>query len=186
MSLLPAEFLKNTAIHHIHDLPKKWLWFYIIILAIIISSICALPYFYIPISISTTGFIRPAQERSVIKSSITAIIDSIFCAEGSFVTQNQTIFTLQNYHIQQKLECKKLCFFGFRMCFFAFVKKNITKNLVVSKKLLSCRKYFYDTRHSTFDTRHSTFDIRHTALDTRQSTIGTRQSTKSYQFYKVG
>ena len=142
MPLLPAEFLKDTAIHHIHDLPKKWLWFYIIILVIIISSICALPYFYIPISISTTGFIRPAQERSVIKSSITAIIDSIFCAEGSFVAQNQTIFTLQNYHIQQKLECKKLCFFGFRMCFFAFVKKKINKKFGSFKKITILQKIF--------------------------------------------
>ena len=143
MPLLPAEFLKDTAIHHIHDLPKKWLWFYLVILAIIISSICALPYFYIPISISTTGFIRPAQERSVIKSSITAIIDSIFCSEGSFVTQNQTIFTLKNYTLQQKLENvnQQISLSTTKIKNLNLLIKNVANNKPIANELISLPMY---------------------------------------------
>lgn len=68
---------------------------YLTILFLLIMAIILLPLIYIDITITSQGIVRPETERSEIKSSITAYIDSIFITGGAEVHKGDTILTLR-------------------------------------------------------------------------------------------
>jgi len=75
--------------------------FFIIIFSIAILLI-ALPLAYIDITVRAQGIIRPANERTEIKSVISGIIDSVFYKEGSLVHEGAVILRFKDNITQTK------------------------------------------------------------------------------------
>ena len=64
---------------------------YWVILLIIILSISSLPFIKLDISVKSTGIIRPKDEKTELKSSISTTIDNIYFKEGDIVNNGDII-----------------------------------------------------------------------------------------------
>ncbi|MDZ4072123.1 MAG: HlyD family efflux transporter periplasmic adaptor subunit [Sediminibacterium sp.] len=90
--------------------------FYISLILIILIGLAMLPFCYVNVITRTEGIIRPFQERTVVRSLISATIQSVHCKDGSVVKKGDTLILFQqlNYraqkeYIAQKINnCKKL------------------------------------------------------------------------------
>lgn len=103
MSLLPSELISNSIDAYIAKHPTKSQKIYWVVLAAVVAVIVALPFVYVDVSVQDMGIIRPAAEKTEIKSPISEFVDSIFISEGSKVNQGDTILTFRtnasNYKI---------------------------------------------------------------------------------------
>jgi membrane fusion protein, peptide pheromone/bacteriocin exporter len=70
--------------------------FYVVILLLISSALCVLPFVKTSISIKTSGITRPANERTELKPALSGIIDSLFVNEGETVTQGQLLAAIKD------------------------------------------------------------------------------------------
>lgn len=78
--------------------PNRTSVVYLIILLLVIGSVASLPLIHANISVKTTGIIRPVNERTEVKSSISGIIDTIYYKDGDTVQPNTVLLKLQNNH----------------------------------------------------------------------------------------
>ena len=106
MTLLPSELISNSIDAYISKHPTKSQKIYWVVLAAVVAVIISLPFIYVDVSVQDVGIIRPAAEKTEIKSPITEFVDSIFISEGSKVNMGDTILTFRtnasnykiNYH----------------------------------------------------------------------------------------
>ena len=66
---------------------------YIITLAAIGATIVLLPFVYVDISVSSTGYIRPITEKTIVTASITEFVDSVYVKEGQTIQKGDIILT---------------------------------------------------------------------------------------------
>lgn len=69
---------------------------YWLLLVFVIGGVISLPFIKTTISTKATGFTRPINERTDIRSVITGIVDQVFYKEGDTVTEGATIAILKN------------------------------------------------------------------------------------------
>ncbi|GHV21936.1 hypothetical protein FACS189428_3170 [Clostridia bacterium] len=93
MSLVPAEFIKNSMDVYLHEHSSTSRKIYWLVLIAIVIALGSLPFIYVDVSVQDTGIIRPVTEKTEIKSSITELVDSIYVREGQTVNQGDTILT---------------------------------------------------------------------------------------------
>lgn len=74
--------------------PRQWLYW--IILTMVIASFSVLPFIKTTISIRTNGVIRPASERTEVKSMLSRHIDQLYVKEGDTVKQGQLIAMIKD------------------------------------------------------------------------------------------
>ena len=61
------------------EVKRKYFSIYWFILLLITGSAISLPFIYLDISIKSQGIIRPKDEKTEFKSSLSTTIDSIYC-----------------------------------------------------------------------------------------------------------
>ena len=66
---------------------------YLLVVGFIILVFVSLPFIDVDISVQDAGIIRPAVEKTEIKSSITERVDSVYVREGQALQQGDTILT---------------------------------------------------------------------------------------------
>ena len=106
MTLLPSELISNSIDAYISKHPTKSQKIYWVVLAAVVAAIVSLPFIHVDVSVQDAGIIRPAAEKTEIKSPITEFVDSVFICEGSKVNKGDTILTFRmnasnykiNYH----------------------------------------------------------------------------------------
>jgi len=106
MKLLPSELITNSIDAYISKHPTKSQKIYWVVLAAVVAAIVSLPFIHVDVSVQDAGIIRPAAEKTEIKSPITEFVDSVFICEGSKVNKGDTILTFRmnasnykiNYH----------------------------------------------------------------------------------------
>lgn len=69
---------------------------YIICLFLVTAGSVSLPFLYTDISVHASGLVRPAVERMYLRSPVSAMIDSIFCADGASVRMGDTLIRLRD------------------------------------------------------------------------------------------
>lgn len=90
--------------------------FYVSLILIVFFGLAMLPFCYVNVITRTEGIIRPFQERTVVRSLMSATIQSVHCEDGSTVKKGDTLilfqqlnYTAQKEYITQKINnCTKL------------------------------------------------------------------------------
>lgn len=84
--------------------------FYLSLILIVIFGLSMLPFCYVNVITRTEGIIRPFQERTVVRSLMSATIQSVHCKDGSIVKRGDTLIVFQqlNYAGQQKYITQKI------------------------------------------------------------------------------
>lgn len=78
---------------------------YILLLIAIVSTLIALPFVHVPISISASGVIRPQTENSKIISLVSGrVVDSRIHGNNQKVMEGDTLFVIVSKDLQNKLE----------------------------------------------------------------------------------
>ncbi|MDO9155857.1 HlyD family secretion protein [Sediminibacterium sp.] len=91
----------QTEINIISHKPRPWI--YLLIIAMVVSCIAALPFIKTTISIRSNGIIRPANERTEVKPIITGNLDQLYVREGDTVKQGQLIAAIKDNINQPKI-----------------------------------------------------------------------------------
>jgi len=104
MTLLPSELISNSIDAYISKHPTQSQKIYWVVLVAVVVAMVSLPFIYVDVSVQDAGIVRPAAEKTEIKSSITEFVDSVYLYEGSQVNMGDTLLTFRanasNYKIQ--------------------------------------------------------------------------------------
>ena len=103
MTLLPSELISNSIDAYISQHPTSSQKIYWVVLVAVAVAFLSLPFVYVDVSVQDAGIIRPAVEKTEIRSPITEFVDSVYIYEGSTVNKGDTILTFRtnasNYKI---------------------------------------------------------------------------------------
>jgi HlyD family secretion protein len=81
------------------EINRKQISIYWLVLIIIIASIASLPFIHLDIAIKSSGIIRPIDEKTELKSSLSTVIDTIYFKEGDVVHKGDLILQLRKQNI---------------------------------------------------------------------------------------
>lgn len=90
-----------SEINIISHKPRPWI--YLLIIAMVMVSMLALPFIKTTIAIRSSGIIRPANERTEVKPIITGNLDRLYVREGDTVKQGQLIAAIKDNISQPKI-----------------------------------------------------------------------------------
>ena len=88
--------------HIIYFPPKQWLYW--IVLAMVIASIAILPFVKTTVSVRAAGLVRPASERTDVKTIMSGYIHKLCVKEGDTVKQGQLIAAIKDNTNRPKAE----------------------------------------------------------------------------------
>lgn len=88
---------------HIIYFPSRQ-WLYWIVLAIVIASIAVLPFVKTTVSVRAAGLVRPASERTEVKTIMSGYIHQLYVKEGDTVNQGQLIASIKDNTNRPKAE----------------------------------------------------------------------------------
>ena len=91
----------QSEINFISHKPRPWI--YLLIIAMVMVSMLALPFIKTTIAIRSSGIIRPANERTEVKPIITGNLDRLYVREGDTVKQGQLIAAIKDNISQPKI-----------------------------------------------------------------------------------
>lgn len=108
--ILPQNLMQDCLESYIYKHTSKSQLIYITVLVILLVCLVALPLVYVDVTVQNGGMIRPVNERTEIKASVTEWVDSVYVKEGSRVQQGDTIIRLRtdNLVARQMLLKQKL------------------------------------------------------------------------------
>ncbi len=97
-----AHSITNNKITYLSEIRHNQISIYWFILLLVVISIASLPFIKIDISVKSQGIIRPVDEKTELKSSISTTIDSIYFKEGDTVRKGDVIIQLRKENIAIK------------------------------------------------------------------------------------
>ncbi|MBC7889685.1 MAG: HlyD family efflux transporter periplasmic adaptor subunit [Ferruginibacter sp.] len=92
----------HNSISYLAEIKRNIFSIYWFIVLISIASATALPFIKIDISVKSPGIIRPVEEKTELKSSISTVIDTIYYKEGDTLQQGDIIIQLHKENITIK------------------------------------------------------------------------------------
>ena len=98
----PIQFNPDTPIIYLSAIKRKTVSIYWLVLSIISACVISLPFIKMDISVKSAGIIRPIDEKTELKSSISTVIDSMYFKEGDTVKQGAIIIGLRKENISIK------------------------------------------------------------------------------------
>ena len=101
--MLSMEHISNSSISYLPSLRTRYHLIYWVIMIAIIGSLFASKFVYTDIYVSSSGVIRPATERTEIRSLVSGIVDSIFLKDGDLVEKDQLVIKVKDLHTADKL-----------------------------------------------------------------------------------
>lgn len=94
--------LNDTREIYGQELKNKYVSIYWLILLMLVISFVSLPFIKLDISVKSAGIIRPKDEKTVLKSAINTVIDTIYFKEGDRVTKGDIVIQLRKENIAIK------------------------------------------------------------------------------------
>lgn len=101
--MLSMEHISNSSFSYLPSLRTRYHLIYWVIMIAIIGSLFASKFVYTDIYVSSSGVIRPATERTEIRSLVSGIVDSIFLKDGDLVEKDQLVIKVKDLHTADKL-----------------------------------------------------------------------------------
>lgn len=96
---MSSNYFSEIKIIYLSEIKSKCLSIYWFTLIVIVVSISCLPFIKIDISVKSQGIIRPKDEKTELKSSISTTIDSIYFKEGDTVKEGDIVIQLRKENI---------------------------------------------------------------------------------------
>src|SRR5688500_12135169 len=100
--LIPSTYIPETPQQCLSRTNKSILLVYFLIVSIVMLLCAALPFLYTDVTVVAPGMVRPANERTAVKSSVAGFIRRLNCEEGEVVAKNSVVAYLENDAIKQK------------------------------------------------------------------------------------
>jgi len=110
MKPLPQNLMQDCLESYIYKHTTKSQIIYIAVLLAVIACLVALPLIYVDVTVQNAGMVRPVNERTELKASVSEWVDSVYVREGSRLQQGDTILRLRtdNLLARQLLLQKKM------------------------------------------------------------------------------
>ena len=80
--LLPPKWVENSIENYISQTTTKSQMIYWVVLAAIVLAFILMPFIYVDISVQSNGVIRPANEKTEIKVTVSEIINEVYVCES--------------------------------------------------------------------------------------------------------
>ena len=93
MDHLSSEIFRNGIDAYLAQFPVSSRKIYWLAIGFVALALVALPFIEVDISLQNAGMIRPAAEKTEIRSSLTEWIDTVYVKEGQTLRQGDTILT---------------------------------------------------------------------------------------------
>lgn len=93
MNILPSDLIKNGIDTYLNKYTTSSRKIYLLVIVFVVVVLSALPFIDVNLSVQDAGIIRPAVEKTEIRSSITEQVDSVYVEEGQTLRQGDTILT---------------------------------------------------------------------------------------------
>ena len=102
MQPLPKNYMEDCLESYIYKHTTKSQIIYIVVLLALIACIVALPLIYVDVTVQNAGMVRPIDERTEIRASMSELIDSVYVRNGATVLQGDTILRLRTGSLQTR------------------------------------------------------------------------------------
>jgi len=100
--LIPSNHIPPSPNLYLFQTSKKILFLYFLIITVFTAVIASLPFLYVDISVGAPGIVRPANERTEIRSAAAGFISTLEYREGQFVPKGSVIAILKQDHLTEK------------------------------------------------------------------------------------
>ncbi len=111
MKPLPQNLMQDCLESYIYKHTTKSQIIYITVLLAVIACLVALPLINVDVTVQNAGMVRPVNERTEVKASVSEWVDSVYVREGARLQQGDTILRLRTDNLlarqlllQQKME----------------------------------------------------------------------------------
>jgi len=84
------------------EIKHKYFLLFWVILVILITSFASLTFIKLDVSVKSSGIIRPRNEKTELRSSVSTVIDTIYFKEGDTVKQGDIVIQLRKENITIK------------------------------------------------------------------------------------
>ena len=91
--------LRNDLITYKSEINSKQISIYWLVLLFIAAAIASLPFIKLDITVKSPGIIRPVDEKTDLKSSVSTVIDAIYFKEGDTVNKGDLVIQLRKQNI---------------------------------------------------------------------------------------
>ena len=110
MKLLPQHLMQDCVESYIYKHTTKSQVIYVTVLLAVVVCLVALPLIYVDVTVQNPGMVRPVNERTEIKASVSEWVDSVYVREGFHLQQGDTILRLRtdNLLARQMLLLQKM------------------------------------------------------------------------------
>ena len=141
--------LDHNFITYKSEINRKQISIYWLVLIISIASIAVLPIIKLDIAVKSSGIIRPVDEKTELKSSLTTVIDTIYFKEGDMVHKGDLVLQLRKQNIGIK---KSMNDFGISQnnTFIADLKILTQPNHFSSETITQLKSPLYKQQSSRF------------------------------------
>ena len=139
----------DTSITYNTEINRKKISIYWLVLAFLVASIASLPFIKLDISVKSPGIIRPVDEKTELRSSVSTIIDSIYFKEGDTVHKGDVIIQLRKQNIGIKKSMNDFAIFQNNQ-FIADLKILTKSNHFSSATISSLNSPVYKQQSSRF------------------------------------
>ncbi len=99
---LPIAEMSDTALYYLPSMRKTGFHIYYLVILLVFMGVGSLFFIHVLISVQAPGIVRPAQERTTIRSMVSGIIDSLYYKEGDQVEKNALILSIRDQAIPVK------------------------------------------------------------------------------------
>lgn len=106
--LLPNEYINDSVESYFYKnrIPSRIIYW--IVLAIIFIILLSLPFVYIDISLSSSGFIRPKSEITTLTSPVSETVESVYFKEGDEIHEGDTLLKFRTETSDYKMHYDEL------------------------------------------------------------------------------
>lgn len=111
MKPLPQNLMQDCLESYIYKHTTKSQIIYVTVLLAVIACLVALPLINVDVTVKNVGMVRPVNERTELKASVSEWVDSVYVREGARLQQGDTILRLRTDNLlarqlllQQKME----------------------------------------------------------------------------------
>lgn len=102
--LLPPKWVENSIENYISQTTTKSQMIYWVVLAAIVLAFILMPFIYVDISVQSNGVIRPANEKTEIKATVSEIINEVYVCEGQKVKKGELLLRFRASSSNEKID----------------------------------------------------------------------------------
>lgn len=95
MAILPPDYMQDCLESYIYKHTTRSQLIYIAVLVALVASIAALPFVEVDVTVQNGGMIRPVDERTELRTSVSELVDSVYAREGAKIQAGDTIVRLR-------------------------------------------------------------------------------------------